>query len=89
MIEALEGPARAIAANKRGLPASHPVIDRVWTAYIGQARACILAFIEESAVYRKAQAIEARRAATLGAVHESAVATPCAQACLPPPPESK
>jgi hypothetical protein len=52
----LEEPSRAIAANKRG---SHPhsaEVDKVWTTYKGQAKACILAFLEESAQRQKAEA---------------------------------
>jgi len=42
MIDKLtENIARAIAANKRGLPVDDPRIDKVWSAYCGQARAAL------------------------------------------------
>ena len=50
----LEASARAIAAVKRGLKPSDTKIDAVWTTYVGQAKAAILAFIEEVAGKEKA-----------------------------------
>lgn len=42
MIDKLtENVARAIAANKRGLPVDDPRVDKVWSAYCGQARAAL------------------------------------------------
>ena len=54
--ECLEVCARAIAANKRGKKPNDPEIDRIWNSYRGQAKACILAFLEESAQRQKAEA---------------------------------
>ena len=42
----IEASARAIAASKRGLSPSDAEIDRVWTSYVGQARAAIIAWFE-------------------------------------------
>jgi hypothetical protein len=41
---ALERAARAIAASKRGLDVSDPIINRVWASYVGQARAAVDAY---------------------------------------------
>jgi hypothetical protein len=35
--------ARAIAAHKRNCSLSHPDVERVWTSYLGQARAALTA----------------------------------------------
>lgn len=58
--ECLEGPARAIAATKRGCKPGSPEIDRVWHTYVGQARACIIAFLEDSAQRQKAEQLLAK-----------------------------
>lgn len=41
--DAVARAARAIAANKRGLPIGSPEVDRVWFSYCGQARAALAA----------------------------------------------
>jgi hypothetical protein len=51
----LEVCARAIAANKRGKRPNDPEIDKIWATYKGQAKACILAFLEESAQRQRAE----------------------------------
>jgi NTP pyrophosphatase (non-canonical NTP hydrolase) len=45
--ENVERGARAIAAHKRGLSPDDPEIDRVWSSYCGQVRACIASLGEE------------------------------------------
>jgi hypothetical protein len=62
----LEAPARAIAAVKRGKKPDDPEIDRVWPTYVGQAKACVLAFLEESAAYRKSLKQPKQRYVTRG-----------------------